>query len=72
MQRDFPIIDFTSQAEVRAQAEHRRTEEMTGLVKLLFSRWSARLHRKQAIFNDVRYAPASTAVGNGGLTPSRS
>jgi hypothetical protein len=67
-----PSIDFKSQAEVRSQAELRRTEEITGLLKLFFGRWSAKVHRKPAIFNAVRYAQMSAAVGNGGLTPGKS
>jgi hypothetical protein len=72
MQHQLPAIDFTSQAEVRSQAEHRRTEEITGLLKLFFGRWGARFRLKQPTFNEVRYAQMSTAVGNGGLTPSQS
>ncbi len=58
MQRELPVIDFTSQSEVRSKAEHRRTEEITGLLKLLFEGWTARLQRKQSVFNAVQYAAA--------------
>jgi hypothetical protein len=70
MQRDLPNIDFTSQSEVRAQAEHRRTEEITGVLKVFFSGWVARFPRKWAIFNAVQYAPAS--AGNRRLPSGQS
>ena len=62
MQRELPVIDFTSQSEVRAKAEQRRTEELSGLLKLLFEGWTARFQRKQSVFDAVRYA--SAGAGN--------
>jgi hypothetical protein len=45
MQREFRTIDFTTQAEVRAQAESRRTEEVAALLKALFAWWTPRLRQ---------------------------
>jgi hypothetical protein len=71
MQRELPVIDFSTQAEVRAQAEHRRAQEIAGLIKPFFDRWTARFHRKQPIFNAARYLQAAGA-GNRGLSSGRS
>ena len=40
MQRELPNIDFTSEAEVRAKAEARRTEEVADLLKVFFAWWT--------------------------------
>jgi hypothetical protein len=45
MQREMPHIDFSTQAEVRLEAECRRTEEVSGLLRDLFGWWSAKLRR---------------------------
>jgi hypothetical protein len=42
MQRELPIIDFASEAEVRSKAESRRTEEVAGLLKDFFAWWMPR------------------------------
>jgi hypothetical protein len=42
MQRELPTIDFKSEAEVRAKAESRRTEEVAGLLKAFFAWWTPR------------------------------
>jgi hypothetical protein len=56
MQRELPsIIDFTPEAEVRSKAEHRRTEEVSRLLKLLFERWRNRLRQsKRPVFDAVQ------------------
>lgn len=43
MQREFPTIDFATEAEVRSKAECRRTEEVTELLKDAFDGWTVRL-----------------------------
>ena len=45
MQREFPSIDFATQAEARLEAEHRRTEEVSGLLLDLFGQWLARFRQ---------------------------
>jgi hypothetical protein len=45
MQRELPIIDFSTQAEVRLDAEHRRTEEVSGLLRSWFGEWLARFRQ---------------------------
>ena len=48
MQREFPSIDFATQAEVRLEAEHRRTEEVAGLFVALPQRAVLGVHRRLA------------------------
>jgi hypothetical protein len=45
MQRELPIIDFASEADVRSRAESRRTEEVAGLLKAFFAWWMPRPRR---------------------------
>ncbi len=45
MQRELPPIDFSTQAEVRLEAEARRTEEVSGLLRDLFGHWLAKLRQ---------------------------
>ena len=71
MQRELPTIDFPSQAEVWSKAEHRRTEEITDLVKLTFRGWAAKFRRKPTIAGAVRYMPASALAGNQRLPQGR-
>jgi hypothetical protein len=64
MPRELPRIDFASQAQVRTEAERRRTEEITGLLKPIFKGWAARFRRKPIIVSAVRFAPVSARTGN--------
>ena len=45
MQRELPTIDFSTQAEVRQEAERRRTEEVSGLLKSWFGDWLAKFRQ---------------------------
>lgn len=57
MQRESSSINFTTQAEVRSQAESRRTEEISGLIRALFDGWTTRLRgHKPVILSTVQYA----------------
>ena len=59
MQSEFPSIDFADQAEVRLKAEHRRTEEITGLLRALYQHWAASFRQsKPSIFAAVSHSPA--------------
>jgi hypothetical protein len=63
MQREFPSIDFATQAEVRLAAEHRRTEEVAGLLKSLFGEWLAKFRQfERPVLRPVPHRP--TAGGN--------
>lgn len=71
MQRELPLIHFTTQAEVRSQAEYRRSEELAGLLKALFVRWTAKLRgRRPVIFGTAQYAQMPAGVR--GLPPRQS
>ena len=60
MQREFPSIDFATQAEVRLEAEHRRTEEVAGLVKSLFGEWLAKIRQfERPVLRPVPHRPAA-------------
>lgn len=49
------IIDFTPEAKIRSKAEHRCTEEVAGLLKLLFERWRSGLRQsKRPAFGAVQ------------------
>jgi hypothetical protein len=73
MQRELPAINFRSQAEVRSEAEYRRTEEITGLLRGLFGRWTTKLRsRKPIVFSASQYAQISARAGNRGLTAGQS
>jgi hypothetical protein len=64
MQREFPTVDFANQAEVRSKAEARRSEELTGLLKLSFDRWAAKFNRfEPRIFDAVRHSHRPVAAG---------
>jgi hypothetical protein len=64
MQREFPAIDFATQAEVRSKAEARRSEEITGLLKLFFDRWAAKFDRfERPIFEAVRHSHRPATAG---------
>lgn len=58
MQRELPTIDFPSHAEVWSKAEHQRTEEIAGLLKLVFRGWAVKFHHKPTVVGVVRSAPA--------------
>ena len=65
MQREFPPIDFSTQAEVRLEAEHRRTEEVSGLLRDLFGEWLAKFRRfERPVLQIVRHSRQSAAGGN--------
>ena len=65
MQRELPTINFTTQAEVRSEAEHRRTEEIMELLRPILKRWIAGFHhRRHTIFNAVQYVHVSAGAGN--------
>ncbi|HZR74197.1 hypothetical protein [Bradyrhizobium sp.] len=69
MQRELPLIHFTTQAEVRSQAEYRRTEELAELLKVFFVRWTAKLRgRKPIVLGTAQYAQA----GHRRLAPGQS
>ena len=71
MQRELPLIHFTAQAEVRSQAEYRRSEELAELLKASFVRWTAKLRgRRPVVFGTVRYAQMPAGVR--GLPPAQS
>ena len=74
MQRELPKIDFVTQAEVRSKAEHRRAEEIAGLLRLMFGRWTTRFQRRGATphFGAVQCAPVSFAPVNRGLSQGHS
>ena len=56
MQHEFPTIDFECQAEVRSRAEHRRTEEIAGLLRTVFAELVTRFRRKPTVVGAVQYA----------------
>lgn len=59
MQHELPLIDFTTQAEVRSQAEYRRSEELAELLKAFFARWTAKFRgRKPVVLGAARYVQA--------------
>jgi len=73
MQRELPAINFTTQAEVRSQAEYRRSEEIGGLLSGFFGRWTAKFHsRKPVNFSAINYAQLPAGAGNRGLPPIQS
>jgi hypothetical protein len=64
MQRELPTIDFASEAEVRSKAESRRTEEVSGLLRLFFEWGTARLRQSgRPIFEAVQ--PSHRPAGAG-------
>jgi hypothetical protein len=55
MQRELPLIDFSTQAEVRLEAEHRRTEEVSGLLRIWFGEWLAKFRQfERPVLHAVR------------------
>jgi hypothetical protein len=61
MQHQLPNIDFTGEAEVRAKAESRRTEEVASLLKAFFAWWTPRLSQSGRPILEVvqqRHRPA--------------
>ena len=49
------IIDFAPEAEIRWKADRWRTEEVAGLLKLLFERWRSGLRQsKRPAFGAVQ------------------
>jgi len=64
MQPEFSKIDFANQVEVWSSAEHRRAEEISSWLKLIFGGWMTRVNRRwQAIFYIAQYATASARAG---------
>jgi hypothetical protein len=70
MQRELPLIHFATQAEVRSQAEYRRSEELAELLTAFFGRWTAKLRgRRPVIFGAANYA--QMPAGARALPPGR-
>jgi hypothetical protein len=64
MQREFPSIDFATQAEARLEAEHRRTEEVTGLLRGLFGEWLAKFRRlERPVLQTVPHSHRTAKAG---------
>jgi hypothetical protein len=64
MQPELPAIDFATQAEARSKAEGRRTEELTGLLRMVFERWAARFRQSEhPIFGAVSRSPGPITAG---------
>ena len=62
MQRELPIIDFSTQAEVRLNAEHRRTEEVSGLLRSWFAEWLAKFRQvARPVLQTVQHSHRTTA-----------
>jgi hypothetical protein len=65
MQRELSPIDFSTQAEVRLNAEHRRTEEVAGLLKSWFSEWLAKFRQfERPVLRSVQPSRQPVAGGN--------
>ncbi|HET7889074.1 MAG TPA: hypothetical protein VFL62_22835 [Bradyrhizobium sp.] len=64
MQRELPTIDFRGEAEVRAKAESRRTQDVSELVKALFAWWTPKMHRSgRPILGAVQQAHRAVTAG---------
>jgi len=64
MRREFPSIDFATQAEVRLEAEHRRTEEVAGLLRSLFVEWLAKFRQiERAVLRSVLHSHRTAKAG---------
>ncbi len=64
MQRELPTIDFATQAEVRLEAEHRRTEEVAGLLRSLFGEWLVRFRAlEHPVLQAVRHSHRTVTGG---------
>jgi hypothetical protein len=64
MQRELPLIDFSTQAEVRLNAEHRRTEEVSSLLRDLFSEWLAKFRQfGRPVLQTVQHSHQRVAGG---------
>jgi len=64
MQRELPVIDFSTQAEVRLEAEHRRTEEVSGLLRGWFGEWLAKLRQfARPVLQAVQHSRQRVASG---------
>ncbi len=65
MQHELPSIDFSTQAEVRLEAESRRTEEVSSLLRDLFGQWLARFRQfERPVLQTVQRSPQPAAGGN--------
>ena len=65
MQRELPPIDFSSQAEVRLEAESRRTEEISGLLRDLIGQWLARFRQfERPVLQTVQRSRQPVTGGN--------
>jgi hypothetical protein len=64
MQRELPTIDFSTQAEVRLNAEHRRTEEVSGLLRSWFGEWLAKFRQfERPIWHAAQHSRQRMAGG---------
>jgi hypothetical protein len=65
MQRELPPIDFSTQAEVRLEAEARRTEEVSGLLRSWFGEWLAKFRQfERPVLQTVAHSRQPAASGN--------
>ena len=65
MQPELLPIAFVSEAEVRSNAESRRTEEISGLLRSVFQGWAARFRQSEPlIFSAVSHSRKTARVGN--------
>jgi hypothetical protein len=65
MQRELFPIDFSTQAEVRLDAEHRRTEEVSGLLRNWFGEGLARFRQlARPVLQTVAHSRQSVASEN--------
>jgi hypothetical protein len=64
MQRELPTIDFSTHAEVRLEAEHRRTEEVSGLLRNWFGEWLTKFRQlERPVLQAVQHSHQRVAGG---------
>jgi hypothetical protein len=64
MQRELPTIDFSTQAEVRLEAERRRTEEVSGLLRSWFGEWLAKFRQfERPVLQTVQHSHRTVKAG---------
>jgi hypothetical protein len=64
MQRELPTIDFSTQAEVRLEAERRRTEEVSGLLRSWFGDWLAKFRQfERPVLPTVQHSHRTVKAG---------
>ena len=65
MQHELPTIDFSTQAEVRLEAEARRTEEVSSFLRDLFGQWRAKLRQfERPVLQAVPHSHQPVTGGN--------